>query len=199
MSKSFLQAVANRRSYYGISNEKIVAEPMIVEIIETALKHSPSAFNSQNSRVLVLFSAEHDAFWAIAMAALRAIVPSDKFAPTEEKINSFAAGYGTVLFFEDMATVESLQAQFPGYAANFPVWSGHASGILQFVIWTALEAEGLGASLQHYSPVVDDGVYNHWNVDRKWKLTAQMPFGKPTAPAGDKSFMPLAERIKIYR
>jgi len=199
MSKSFLQAVVNRRTYYGISNEKIVTEPMIVEIVEAALKHSPSAFNSQNSRVLVLFGAEHTAFWTIAMDALRAIVPAEKFSPTEDKIKSFAAGYGTVLFFEDMAVVENLQAQFPGYAANFPIWSGHASGMLQFVIWTALEAEGLGASLQHYSPVVDDGVYSRWNVDRSWKLTAQMPFGKPTAPAGDKSFMPLAERVKIYR
>jgi len=199
MSKSFLQALVNRRTYYGISNEKIVAEPMIVEIVETAIKHTPSAFNSQNSRVLVLFGVEHAAFWNVAMEALRAIVPSEKFASTREKINSFAAGYGTVLFFEDMATVEKLQGQFPGYAANFPVWSGHASAMLQLVIWTALEAEGLGASLQHYSPLVDEGVYSRWNVDRSWKLTAQIPFGKPTAPAGDKEFMPLAERVKIYR
>ncbi|MEI6286035.1 MAG: nitroreductase family protein [Bacillota bacterium] len=199
MSKSFLQAVANRRTYYGISNEKIVPEPMVVEIVESALKHTPSAFNSQNSRVLVLFGAEHDAFWSIAMAALRAIVPAEKFAPTEEKINSFAAGYGTVLFFEDMSVVENLQTQFPGYAVNFPIWSGQASGMLQFVVWAALEAEGLGASLQHYSPLVDEGMYSRWDVPRSWKLTAQMPFGKPTAPAGEKTFLPLNERVKIYR
>ncbi|MFA6076106.1 MAG: nitroreductase family protein [Negativicutes bacterium] len=199
MSKPFLQAIVNRRTYYGISNEKIVAEPMIVEIVETALKHSPSAFNSQNSRVLVLFGAEHAAFWAIAMAALRALVPVEKFTPTEEKINAFAAGYGTVLFFEDMAVVEGMQKQFPAYAANFPIWSGQASGMLQLVVWTALEAEGLGASLQHYSPVVDEGVYGRWSVPRNWKLTAQMPFGKPTAQPGEKEFSSITERLKVYR
>lgn len=199
MSKSFLQAVINRRSHYSISNEQVVPEPVIVEIVETALKHTPSAFNSQNSRVLVLFGNEHLAFWNIAMEALRAVVPAEKFAATEEKIKSFAAGYGTVLFFEDMAVVKELQQQFPGYAHNFPIWSGHASGMLQLVVWTALEAEGLGASLQHYSPLVDAGVTERWNVPENWKLIAQMPFGKPAATVSEKSFIPVSNRMKVYR
>ena len=33
-------------------------------------------------------------------------------------------------------------------AAHFPVWSENSTGMLQHVIWTALAAEGLGASLQ---------------------------------------------------
>jgi predicted oxidoreductase (fatty acid repression mutant protein) len=70
-------------------------------------------------------------------------------------LNSFEAGYGTVLYFEDQQTVEGLQKQFPAYAANFPIWSQQASGMLQYIIWTAFAAEGLGATLQHYSPLID--------------------------------------------
>lgn len=34
----------------------------------------------------------------------------------------------------------------------------------QLVVWTALETEGLGATLQHYNPIIDDEVKNEWNI-----------------------------------
>ena len=194
----FLELVANRRTYYGIGKQVELADRGIIDIVEAAVKHAPSAFNSQSARVLVLLGAEHDAFWSIAMDALRAVVPAEKFAPTEEKINSFAAGYGTLLFYEDMAVVEGLQAAFPSYAVNFPKWSEQASGMLQFIIWTALEEAGLGASLQHYAPLVDAGCAARWAVSDKWKLIAQMPFGSRTAPADKREYAPLEARVKVY-
>ncbi|WP_239326114.1 hypothetical protein [Snodgrassella gandavensis] len=57
------------------------------------------------------------------MQGLRAIVPADKFAPTEAKINSFAAGIGTIVFNEDQQTIASLQQQFPSYTEQFSIWS----------------------------------------------------------------------------
>lgn len=71
--------------------------------------------------------------------------------------------------------------------------------MLQFVIWTALENEGLGASVQHYNPLIDEKVKTSWIIPQSWKLIAQMPFGKPTAPAGEKEFKPLEERIKVSK
>lgn len=199
MNKPFMQAVKDRRSYYGISKEFVASDERIQEIIQDAVKHTPSAFNSQSARILLLLGAAHDEFWEITRNELRKVVPADKFAPTDEKINSFAAGYGTVLFFEDMSVVEGLQKQFPLYQENFPLWSQHSSGMHQFVIWTALEAEGFGASLQHYAPLVDEAVSKKWNVPAQWKLIAQMPFGRPAAEPGDKEFQPLDERVKVYR
>jgi predicted oxidoreductase (fatty acid repression mutant protein) len=111
----------------------------------------------------------------------------------------FRGGYGTVLFFEDMSVIEKMQASFPSYQDNFPIWSQQSSGMLQYVIWTALEAEGLGCSLQHYNPLIDEKVKETWGVAESWKLVAQMPFGKPTAPAGDKQFQPLDERVKVAK
>ena len=69
----------------------------------------------------------------------------------------------------------------------------------QFVIWTALSAAGLGASLQHYNPVIDEAVKREWDIPIKWKLIAQMPIGKPTDVPGEKEVMPLDERIRVYR
>ena len=66
-------------------------------------------------------------------------------------------------------------------------------------VWTSLEIEGFGASLQHYNPLIDDEVRKTWDILRDWKLIAQLPFGKPTAEPGDKDFSPLEERVKYYQ
>jgi uncharacterized protein len=195
----FYSAVEKRRSIYGISKDIDVTDDRIQEVINHAVKHTPSSFNSQSGRVVVLLGEHHNKLWDITTETLRKIVPADSFSATEEKMNGFKNGYGTVLFFEDQAVVEGLQKQFELYKDNFPVWSEHSNGMLQYVIWTALEIEGLGANLQHYNPIIDDEVKQEWNVPSSWKLIAQMPFGKKVAEAGDKDFMPLEERIKIFK
>lgn len=199
MSKDFLTAVAERRSFYGISKEAVVSDDRIKEIVDHAVKYTPSAFNSQSTRVILLLGKHHDRLWDITMDALRKIVPADHFSDTENKINSFKSGYGTVLFFEDNSIIEALQQQFALYKDNFPVWSQQSNGMHQYVIWTALELEGFGASLQHYNELIDADVKKEWNIQGNWKLIAQMPFGKPTAQPGDKEFLPLEDRVKMFK
>jgi predicted oxidoreductase (fatty acid repression mutant protein) len=199
MNKDFYSAIKDRRSIYGISKETVVPQAKIQEVINHAVMYTPSAFNSQSARVVLLFGENHDKLWNITKEALRKIVPTEKFAPTEEKINSFAAGYGTALFFEDMSIITGLQEKFVAYKDNFPIWSQQASGMLQLVVWASLEAEGLGANLQHYSPLIDEDVRQQWNIPSDWKMIAQMPFGKPIAPAGEKQIIPIEERVKIFK
>ena len=199
MSKDFFTAIADRRTFYGISKESVVSDDRIKEIIEHAVKHTPSSFNSQSARVVLLLGDHHDKLWDIAKEALRKIVPADQFSSTEDKINSFKSGYGTVLFFEDNSVIESLQQQFALYKDNFPIWSQQASGMHQFVIWTALEIEGFGASLQHYNELIENDIKKEWSIPENWKLIGQMPFGKPTANPDEKQFLPLEERIKVFK
>ena len=198
MNNNFSQAIENRRSYYAIGKEEVVSTEQIQAIVRHAVKYVPSSFNSQSARVLVLFGTHHDKLWNIVREELRKIVPEDKFDSTDQKINSFQSGYGSVLYFEDQSVVEGLQEQFALYKDNFPVWSLQSSGMLQYVIWTLLEEAGLGASLQHYNPLIDEEVKKHWGVPKNWKLLAQMPFGKPMAPPDEKEFSPLEDRVKIF-
>ena len=163
------------------------------------MKHAPSAFNSQSGRVAVLLGEHHNKLWDITKETLRKIIGEDRFAATEEKLKSFRSGYGTLLFFEDNSIVEKLQNDFPTYKDNFPLWSLQSSGMLQYIIWTALEIEGFGVSLQHYNPLINDEVKREWNIPGSWKLIAQMPFGKPTAKPDVKQFQPLEERIKVFK
>ncbi|MDF2882577.1 MAG: nitroreductase family protein [Clostridiaceae bacterium] len=199
MSKDFYTIMKERRTFYGIGKESPVSDERIQQIIKDALKYSPSAFNSQGSRVVVLFGQQHNKLWDIAMETLRKIVPPASFAATEEKINSFRNGYGSVLFFEDVSVVESLQKQFPLYKDNFPVWAQQSNGMLQYAVWNSLQIEGLGSSLQHYNPLIDSEVKKQWNIADNWKLIAEMPFGKPTAEPDEKKYQPLDERYKVFK
>ena len=200
MKNAFLDAVKARRTYYAISKEAVASDERIQEIISEAVKHAPSAFNSQSARVIILLGDQHDRLWDLVKGELKKIVPADSFQATEDKINgAFRSGYGSVLFFEDMSVVEGLQQQFPAYKDAFPIFSHHSGGMLQFIVWTALEQEGFGASLQHYNPVIDEAVRAAWNVPPSWKLLAQMPFGKPVAQPGEKTFDPLEKRVKVYK
>lgn len=195
---SFLDKIKQRRSIYAIGKNVALEQNKIEDLIKDAVKHSPSSFNSQSSRVVILFGESHHKFWNIVRETLRKMVPAEAFTGTNAKIDSFSAGLGTVLFYEDQKVIESLQEQFKLYADNFPVWSEHSSAIAQFATWTALAEHNIGASLQHYNPIIDEEVAATFDVPASWKLRAQLVFGSIEAPADEKSFMNDAERFKTF-
>lgn len=199
MEKDFYEILKARRTYYGIGKDSKVSDERIEEVVNAAVKYTPSAFNSQSANVVILFGENHNKLWDIAKETLRKIVPKDSFSNTENKINSFKNGHGTILFFEDTSITKSLQSQFELYKDNFPVWAEQSNGMLQYVIWTSLEHEGLGVSLQHYNPLIDEEVKKTFNIPDEWKLIAEMPFGNPTTEPDEKSFRPLEERVKVFK
>ena len=89
--------------------------------------------------------------------------------------------------------------KFLPYRDSIPDWAEQANGMLQFAIWTQLEAAGLGASLQHYTPIIDKDVKDAFLIPSEWRLIAQMPFGKILAPAGDTEFGKIDDRLKIFK
>lgn len=199
MSRNFKEIIKNRRTYYSLSNKSSISDKEIKDIIDFAVLHVPSAFNSQTTRVVLLLGENHKKLWNITLETLRKIVPPEAFAATENKINGcFASGYGTILYYEDQEVVEGLQKSFPSYRDNFPIWSQQTAGMHQFAIWTMLEDAGLGASLQHYNPLIDAEVAKTWNINPKWKLIAEMPFGIPSAEPGTKEFSPLENRVLVF-
>ncbi|KAL2064610.1 hypothetical protein VTL71DRAFT_3747 [Oculimacula yallundae] len=197
-SKAFLETIKNRRTYYALKKESPISDAQIQEIIKEAILHVPSSFNSQSTRVVLLVKEEHNKLWEITKGILQAIVPKEQWAGTEQKLNGFKAAYGTVLFYESRSVVSGMQEAFAAYADRFPGWATQSDAMHQFTIWTALEAEGLGASLQHYNPLIDQNVAATWGIDDDWVLNAQLVFGKPDGEAGDKTFLPVEDRFKSF-
>lgn len=188
-----------RRSIYTLGNKLAVSNEEIVKLVEHAILHTPSAFNSQSTRIIVLFGAEHQKLWQITEDTLRDIVgDEDKFVPTKQKIDSFKAGVGTVLFYEDHKVIRALQEKAPLYADKFPLWAQHASAMHQYVIWTELASLNIGANLQHYNPIIDEQVASTWNVDADWEFVAQLVFGSIEQPAGEKAFEAVESRLQVF-
>ena len=145
------QAAETRRSIYALNKNLPVSNEEISEIVKHAVLHTPSSFNSQSTRVVVLFGEEHGKVWQFVEDALRAIVPAEQFEPTA-----------------------------------------------QYAVWTTLAAAGVGANLQHYNPLPDAAIAKEWNLPESWLLRAQMVIGGIEAPAGEKAFEPVENRLKVF-
>ena len=197
--KTLQQLAEKRRSIYALSDQLAVSNDEVVKVVEHAILHTPSSFNSQSTRIVVLFGDDHHKLWDMTEDALRVIVGDEEaFKSTKDKIAGFRASAGTVLFFEDQAVVRGMQEAAPLYADNFPIWSTQTNAMHQYVIWTALASIEVGANLQHYNPVIDQKVASTWNIDADWELKAQLVFGKIEQSAGDKAFKPVDERLKVF-
>ena len=60
-----------------------------------------------------------------------------------------------VLFFEDNTAKKLLPPPFQPLFTEYPEVDEHASGMIQFIVWTAFAAEGLGCNLQHYQAAIE--------------------------------------------
>ena len=195
----FQEAIQKRRSIYTLGTQTNVSQNEIIKIIECCLFNAPSAFNSQSARLVLLFGENYQKFWKMVSERLKKVVPAEHFASTEKKIISFSKGIGTILFFEEEKTIQKLQDDFKTYAEQFPKWSEQGNAILQYMIWTALAEKGIGASIQHYNPLIDTQTRQLFQLPESWYLIAQMPFGSIEAPAGVKTHLPLEKRLHIFK
>lgn len=194
-----IEAIATRRSLYELDDQIAITDEQFAEFIALAQKNAPSPLNSQSTRLIVLTKAAHKKHWDEVEAILSAIVPAEKFEPTAKKIAKFRAAYATILFFEDMSVVEILQKKYPLYAEKYSDWAHQANAMLQYALWTGFEAMGLGASIQHYNPIIDEMVREQWGAQPSWQLITEMVVGNPIAPAGEKTFLPIEERLYFIR
>lgn len=196
---SFISAVASRQSIYNLSAESSVTRERLEEIVQKVLLATPSAFNTQSTRIVVLLGDEHRKLWEIVRAAVKPFVSGDQAKATEGKIAAFQGSHGTILFFEDASPYEPLQG-FKLYADKFESWREQTSGMHQLLVWTALEEEGLGANVQHYNPLIDDEVKKTWSssIPAHWTLLSQMVVGTPVGdrPA-QKDKKPVEDRYRI--
>jgi hypothetical protein len=100
-TKTFFEAVKERRTIYQLNKEAPISDKQISDIAEKAILHVPSSFNSQSTRLVVLLNKDHETFWDFVLEVLKPLTPEENFPQTEQKVNGFKGAYGTVrpLFF----------------------------------------------------------------------------------------------------
>ena len=198
--RNFVQAIGHRRTCYHLGPHQLVATDEIIDMLDTVLLNIPSAFNGQSTRLVLLMGEHHLRLWEIVKQRLAEIVATENFERTREKIDScFAAGCGTVLFYEDTRVVEQQKREYEIYASALDEYSSQTSAMHQLAVWTMLADMGFGASLQHYNPLIDYRVASEWQLPEWWRLKAQMPFGEPLRPADIKiQHLPANERRLVF-
>ena len=197
MEHTIIDSMKMRRSIYHLGKELPISNDQLEETVKEAVRLAPSAFNSQTSRAVILFGDENDWLWDLVWQKVKPLLAEGQEHSTKAKLASFNSGAGTILFFEELATVSQLEKDFPLYSENFRLWSQHASGLTQFAVWTALAEQGVGASLQHYGNLIEADVQAHYGLPSTWSLIAQMPFGAVAGEPPAKHFGSIEERVLV--
>ena len=71
--------------------------------------------------------------------------------------------------------------------------------MLQISVWSGLKELGVGASLQHYNPVIDETVRKLLHLPGNYVLNAQMPFGGINSHPEDKPKEDISKRVKFLK
>ena len=76
MERNLKEALKHRRSYYAIDNQTTIPDAEIEEILDFAALHTPSAFNSQSTRMVLLLREQHRRLWDIVRNTLKKTIPA---------------------------------------------------------------------------------------------------------------------------
>lgn len=96
MADQYLAQITSRRTCYSLGREVPVNDDRILEIAREVIKHTPSSFNCQATRFVILLRDEHVKFWEIAKECFKATMPQDEYKEYEKKLLQRQAAYGTV-------------------------------------------------------------------------------------------------------
>lgn len=188
--QEYIEIIKKRRSYYNLSEEVALSNEEIKYLIEDVINTTPSHMNSQTTRVLLLFDEHSKDFW-------KRVNESFDNKINKEKFHGFYHARGTVLIFIDQAEIAKQEETMPLYKDKFKTWGQHSAAMLQLNIWQALRDEEIGASNQHYNPVIDSWVKELYEIPDSWELIAEMPFGKIEEEPREKNKRPMDEILRV--
>jgi predicted oxidoreductase (fatty acid repression mutant protein) len=200
---SFAITTQKRRSIRALQPISPIPDSSIIELASSAILHVPSAFNSQTTRLTILFSEAHRKLWSITASTFETHLGAERYnSGPADRIAGYMKGYGTILFWDDVEVVEQVRNGAPDvYKDKMGEWMHQSNGMHQYYLWVALEEQGLGVNVQHYNPLIDDEVKKVWGVSDSWRLRAQMVFGLPekgTVVGEKEQKLAIEERLKVF-
>lgn len=189
--QNYIEIIKKRRSYYNLSEDVDLSNEEIKYLVEDVMNTTPSHMNSQTTRIVLLFDEKSKEFWTRVNETF-----DNKIK--EEKFHGFYHAKGTALYFIDKDEIKKQEKDIPSYKEYFETWGHHSLAMLQLNLWQALRDEGIGASNQHYNPVIDSWVKDLYELPDSWELTAEMPFGKIEEEPEKKDKKPIEEILKVF-
>ena len=109
-----------------------------------------------------------------------------------------------ISLFEDHTSIEELSAKIEKVPLSvLEGYAEHSDAMHQITLWTALELEGLGASLQHSQnvPGVEAGIKAAFEIPESWAIKAEILFGE--LPEGGKPEAPekkaVGKTVRVFK
>ena len=105
---NFTDLQTKRRSIYALGKDVELSNQELIDTIQGAVLNTPTAFNSQTSRVVILLDEESDAFWnEIAYSELEKVTPAEAFEGTKDNFPIWSEqGHGIALYATWLALAE---------------------------------------------------------------------------------------------
>ncbi|KAF4444514.1 nitroreductase family protein [Fusarium austroafricanum] len=107
----------------------------------------------------------------------------------QKSFQGHKAAYGSVVLWESGVAQQQGAEKHKSAAPLFPQYGGHASGMAQILVWTALELEGVGANLQHMQSMAPVeaamAMKKFCQVPEDYSLKAHINYGDNAQPHPD--------------
>lgn len=196
MSK-FTELVKNRRTQYAIGKNTELSNEEISEYITNIVRDVPTAFNSQTTRVAIVFGEDNVKLWDHILDVQKDVLQGEMWDMMSGVMEGAKNGVGTVLFFEDLDVVETM----PVNGTRGEAYKQNNNANTQYATWLGLTQLGLGGSLQHfnvgYEQGFDKSVKELLDLPERWELQAQMPFGSIEGEVAEKEYIADNERVRV--
>ncbi|WP_428910585.1 nitroreductase family protein [Niallia sp. Krafla_26] len=195
---TFVELVEKRRSVYVLGTDSQYSKKEITDRIREVVKQVPTAFNSQTTRVVVLFDEANNKFWDHIYDVQKDILEGDMWDLMSGVMTGAKNGIGTVLFFEDLDAAKKMPTQ----GTRTEAYKQNNNANAQYAVWLALAEIGLGASLQHfnigYEQGFDKATREMFNLPETYEMIAQMPFGSVEQEIGEKEHIDADVQVKVF-
>ena len=196
MSK-FTELVKNRRTQYVIGKNTELSNEEITTYITNVVKDVPTAFNSQTTRVAIVFGEESVKLWDHILDVQKDVLQGEMWDMMSGVMEGAKNGIGTVLFFEDLEAVKAM----PVNGTRGEAYKQNNNANTQYATWLGLTQLGLGGSLQHfnvgYEQGFDKSVKKLLGLPEHWELQAQMPFGSIEGVVAEKEYIADNDRVRV--
>lgn len=193
----FTDLIKERRTAYAIGTNTELSNKEIADRIREVTQQIPTAFNSQTTRLVVVFGEDNVKLWDHILDIQKDVMEGDMWEMMSGVMQGAKAGVGTVLFFEDRDAVKGAL----GENERATVYKQHHSANAQYGIWLALTDLGLGGSLQHmnigFEQGFDKSVKEMFDLPASYEMIAQMPFGSIEAEPNPKDHIDSSEQVRV--
>lgn len=195
---TFVELVKKRHSIYALGKNSNYSNEEIEKRIREVVREVPTAFNSQTTRIIVLFDEANTKFWDHIYNVQKNVLDGSKKEWMTGVVNGAKNGIGTVLFFEDLNAVKEM----PTNEVRQEAYKQNNNANAQYAIWLALTEMDLGANLQHfnvgYEQGFDKGTKEIFGLPESYEMIAQMPFGSIEQEAKIKDKINPEVQVQVF-